>query len=328
MQKTNSSNQINPQAADLGHSKEYFYVFNANANYKELCALEMKSLFGELPDGNYVLSDRAFGPSKSPFIRHTLSVIYSADTLDEIVQRINENQLTYERYKVIYIKSGDQDVSYTSRIESVKRIGNTVLGSFDIETPAVLLGVSKVKDKWVFGVYQKNTDIWAKHNSKPYSYSNAISTKLARAIVNIAMGNDLSRSLIDPCCGIGTVVVEALDMGIAVKGYEINEFIARNARANLLSFGYDKETITIGDMHTITESFDVAIIDIPYGLFSATTPQEQVNILNKSREITSKLVLVSNKDMRSSLISAGYEIVENCYVPARKGFKRYIYVCE
>ena len=41
---------------------------------------------------------------------------------------------------------------------------------------------------------------------------------MARALVNIAMKDNEEGTLIDPCCGVGTVVIEALDLGIKVKG--------------------------------------------------------------------------------------------------------------
>ena len=36
--------------------------------------------------------------------------------------------------------------------------------------------------------------------------------------------------MIDPCCGIGTVVIEALEQGIDIKGYELVYKIGMNAK--------------------------------------------------------------------------------------------------
>ena len=44
---------------------------------------------------------------------------------------------------------------------------------------------------------------------------------MARALVNIATCDDKRLSIIDPCCGVGTVVIEALDLGFNIKGYEL-----------------------------------------------------------------------------------------------------------
>lgn len=48
-------------------------------------------------------------------------------------------------------------------------------------------------------------------------------------------------------------------------------------KKNLEFFGY-KNVITSGDMHNIEEKYDVAIIDLPYGVFTSTTLEEQATL--------------------------------------------------
>ena len=150
--------------------------------------------------------------------------------------------------------------------------------------------------------------------------------RMARALVNIAVGDNRELTLVDPCCGVGTVVIEALDLGINVKGYEISKPIACNARNNIEFLGYNREIITSGDMHDINETFDVAIVDIPYGLYSPVTLQEQVDIISTSRRIARKMVIITFEDMDNLIISAGFQIVEKCYM--KKGnMIRQISIC-
>ena len=137
---------------------------------------------------------------------------------------------------------------------------------------------------------------------------------------------NLDCKLIDPCCGVGTVIIEALSMGINVKGYEINKKIAENAQKNLEFFGYEN-VITSGDMHNIEEKYDVAIIDMPYGLFTATTLEKQTALIKTARRITKKLVIVTFEDMDKHIIEAGFDIINKSYVSKGK-FKRYINICE
>lgn len=308
-------------------NKEYFYVVNYPTYEKELCEMEMKYLFNKSPENKYIFSNRYINPSRSPFIKHSISVIYSADTLEEIVYRIKEDNVSYDDFKVIYIKSEDGDVEYSQRLKSVKDIGFVVTGFPDLHNPKVVLAVSKVKDKWIFGEYEKNDYKWHSHDDKPYSYSNALSLKVAKSLVNIAVGNDLDCTLIDPCCGVGTVVIEALDLGVNVRGYELSKSIAFNARENLEHFGYERDIITMGDMHTIDREYDVAIVDIPYGLFSPVTLQEQIDIINTSRKIAKKLVIITFEDMDDLVKSAGFKILDQCSV-SKNNFKRYISICK
>ena len=40
-------------------------------------------------------------------------------------------------------------------------------------------------------------------------FSNSLDIRLARTLINIAGENDQTKTMIDPCCGMGTVVLEA-----------------------------------------------------------------------------------------------------------------------
>ncbi|MEN8075989.1 hypothetical protein ABFP60_03440 [Clostridioides difficile] len=307
--------------------EKYFCFINCSDMEKELCEMEMKSIFNKVPKEKYLFSQKNFNPSRSPFIKLKINIIYIKDTLKEIVDNIKEDKLCYDDFKVNYIKSEDGDISYKERLNAVKEIGFVVTGFPDIHNPKVELAITKVKDKWIFGELIKNDFKWQRHNDKPHSYSNAIPLRMARALVNIAIGDNENLKLIDPCCGVGTVVIEALDLGIDVKGYEISKAIACNARNNIEFLGYNRDIITSGDMHTINEAFDVAIVDIPYGLYSPITLKEQVDIINTSRRIARKLVIITFEDMDNLIIAAGFKILDKCYM-TKGSMKRQITICE
>ena len=294
---------------------------------KELCNMEMRSIFGIEPNRKYLFSEKSFDPSRSPFIKLRIKTIYIDKNLENIITYIKENKISYDDFKVSYIKSEDGDVSYEERLKATRDIGFVITGFPDIHNPKIELAITKVNDKWVFGELIKNDLKWHKHNDKPHSYSNAIPIRMARALVNIATADNRNIRLIDPCCGVGTIVIEALDLGINVKGYEINKCIAFNARNNIEYFGYDRDIIISGDMHNIVESFDVAIVDIPYGLYSPVTLEEQMDIIKTSRKIASRVVIITFENMDNIIISSGFKIIDKCYM--KKGnIIRQISICE
>lgn len=305
---------------------ENFYFINCSEMEKELCDMEMRCVFGKEPKAKYLFSEKNFDPSRSPFIKLQIKSIYIEKNLESIINKIKDNKISYDDFKVNYIKSEDGDVSYEERLKAVKEIGFVVAGFPDIHNPKIELAITKVKDKWIFGELIRNNFQWQKHNDKPHSYSNAVPLRMARALVNIAVGDNRELTLVDPCCGVGTVVIEALDLGVNVKGYEISKPIACNARNNIEFLGYNREIITSGDMHDINEIFDVAIVDIPYGLYSPVTLQEQVDIISTSRRIARKMVIITFEDMDNLIISAGFKILEKCYM--KKGnMIRQISIC-
>lgn len=305
---------------------KYFYYIKYPIFEEELCKLEMRCIFGETPSEKYLFSDFYIDPSRSPFIKEMLSIIYEEDSLEQIINNIIRDRLAYDDFKVCYLRNEYGDVDYEERLRSLSKIGLVIEGEPEIHNPKVIFGVTKIYGKWIFGKYEKNNYEWHIHDKKPYSYSNSLSVRVARALVNIGVKNNLDCRLIDPCCGVGTVIIEALSMGINAVGCELNKSIAENSKKNLKFYGYE-DVVTNGDMNGIEEKYDVAIIDLPYGLFTPTTIEEQTAIIRSARRISTRLVLVTFEDMDNYIIDAGFKIVDKSYVCKGK-FKRYISICE
>lgn len=323
--KENLQNNANPRCNKLGKIKPYFYTINYSKDEKSLCQMEMKYLFNKIPKGKHFFSYHYVNPSRSPFIKQCVSLIYTGNTLKDILTQIRNDNLSYERFKVSYINYEDETLHLKERRSIEFEIGMNIEGEADLKSPEVLLAVMKIHGKWIFGEYKANEFHWQYHNRKPYSYSNGLGVRVSRAIVNIAVANNLKATVVDPCCGIGTVVIEALDLGINIKAWEINPLIAENAKKNLQYFDYEN-VITSGDMHNIEDKFDVSIIDLPYGLFSPTTLKEQVDIIKTARRISNKMVILSYENMDEYLISSDFKIVDKCDISKGK-FTRHVNIC-
>lgn len=317
---------LKPKVNINGMIKPYFYTINFALDEENLCKMEMKVLFNKVPYKKHFFSYHHINPSRSPFIKECISIIYTGNTLEDIVSQIKTNNLSFEKFKVSYVNYGDESLHLDERRKIEYLIGININGEAEMHCPELLLGITKVRGKWIFGECEMNESKYHLHIRKPYSYSNSLNVKVSRAIVNIAVANDLKCKVVDPCCGIGTVLVEALSQGIDIKGYEINPMIAENAKKNLEYFGYEN-IITTGDMTTIKDKFDVSIVDLPYGLFSSTTLKDQVDIMNSARRISKRLVILTFEDMDKYLLSSGFNIVDRCDVSKGK-FKRFVTICE
>ncbi|MDD3149071.1 MAG: RsmD family RNA methyltransferase, partial [Candidatus Riflebacteria bacterium] len=239
--------------------------------------------------------------------------MYFADSLEELKGKLQNNKLAYNDFKFVYFKTADCELGYDEWITCVGELGRLIDGSVDMMNPKIMLGATMVSGQWIFGELEKNDNHWQEHNKKPNSNSHSLKARTAKALVSIAIGDELNCTLIDPCCGVGTVVIEAISMQINVKGYEINPLVARKAEKNLAFFGYEN-VITNADMHEIKEHFDVAIVDIPYGLFTPITSEKQCEIIKTARRIADKLVIITFEDMDKALIAEGFEIVAHCQV--------------
>ncbi|MFC4802064.1 TRM11 family SAM-dependent methyltransferase [Neobacillus sp. GCM10023253] len=317
---------------DCKHEKltTYIYTYACYGDERSLCALEMRSLFGEESQTSILESHVKIDPSRSPFIKERLAVIYEGQSLQNLIEQVAALQVTGETFKVYYVKNGGQakneenGIEYRRAIE--KEIGLHINGEADLHHPKRLFGVMNINGRWVFGDYSKSESVWFRHQQKPHSYSTALNTRVARAIVNIAIPDPSGIKAIDPCCGIGTVLVEALSMGIDIVGSDRNPLILGGARENIAHFWLSGE-VKLADIRNVTNQYDVAIIDLPYNLCSVISPEEQLEILQCARRIAKKVVVVTVEFIDKILINAGFTMIDRAVV--KKGsFTREVIVCK
>jgi tRNA G10 N-methylase Trm11 len=301
----------------------YIYTYASYEDERSLRALEMRSLFGTESETNILESTVKMDPSRSPFIKERICVILEGESLEELLEKLTAFEVTEETFKVICVKNGEETFEKRRTIE--REAGQRIKGVADIRNPQRVLAVMHVNGRWIFGDYVKSESVWFRHQQKPHQYSTALSTRVARAVVNIAIPDPTGISAIDPCCGIGTVLVEALSMGIDIVGSDNNPVILAGTRENIAHFGYSAE-VKYKDMRDIENHYDVAIIDLPYNLCSVISPKEQLEMLQSARRFANKVIVVTVEPVDSILIEAGFEIVDRAV--AKKGvFSREVIVC-
>lgn len=313
-------------------TSEYIYTCTHGLEERSLCALEQRALFGEEAD-SLIKSTRNIDPSRSPFIKGRLSILFSGKSVQEIAKQVHQLELDDQTFKVLYIKindlSNDLKIEYAEQRIIEKEIGWNIVGKAKMKNPDILFGIVPFKGQWYFGTYQESESVWLRHMKKPQEYSTAISTRLARAVVNIAVPDPSGVRVIDPCCGIGTVLVEALSMGIHIVGSDRNPLVVKGSRENITYFNYDGR-VEVKDIAEVEGHYDAAIIDMPYNIASLATPEEQFTIIKHARRIADRVVILTIEDMDEVILMAGFTIVDRC--AAHKGlkelFSRQVIVCE
>ena len=93
------------------------------------------------------------------------------------------------------------------------------------------------EDKIAVLVALNNPEEWNKRDyGKPAAdkYSGMVPPKLARMLVNITLKNSSGNTLVlDPFCGSGNILMEAMLLGCDVAGSDISEKAVRNTQKNL-----------------------------------------------------------------------------------------------
>lgn len=291
--------------------------------------MEMRALFGYDSQLKCIKSDVEIDPSRSPFIRERMDVMYEGANVADIIKQVGNIDLGDATFKVSFInyKAPDatDNLTLAERQQIERDVGWEFTAEFDLHQPDYTFGIIRFKDRWYFGEYRKNEAVWLQHVNKPQSYSTALSTRMARAIANIAVPNPNGVTVTDPCCGIGNVLVEALSMGMDIVGRDINPLVTRGSRENIAYFGYTCDVIT-GPIADVTAHYDAAIIDLPYNIFTHTSAEDQLLILKHARRIADKVIVITIDPIDQLVEAANFQIKDRCI--AKKGkFSREVLLC-
>lgn len=306
----------------------YFYTFSCREWEEELARLEQRTVFGceAAPEG-WLRSPRRFVPERSPFIRQRLEVRFESDSLEGLAAMVEGLEAGPGTFKVRYIKKTSETLDYDGQRRAEGMLGAVLRGTVDVRKPDRLLGLAYAGGKWLFGDCRESEAVWLRHRTKPQGYSTALDTRVARALVNLALPfpeRDGTR-LLDPCCGIGTVLVEALSMGLDASGSDVNPLAVKGARINLAHYGMP-DAVKVRDIEAVHGQYDAVVVDLPYNLCSAATPEEQLRILRKVRELAPRVVVVATEDIDGLIRDSGLKMADRCTVPKGK-LQRRILLC-
>ncbi|MNJ46481.1 Mg-protoporphyrin IX methyl transferase [compost metagenome] len=208
-----------------------------------------------------------------------------------------------------------------------RKLGGQIQGQAEMKSPDILFGVLSTPERWYLGKCYRAASPWLSHKNKPQNYSTGLSTVVARALVNIAAPRIAGKKVIDPCCGMGNVVIEGLSMGMDIVGRDINPLAIRGARVNLNHFGYgDSLLVELGDLRDITMMYDAAIVDMPYNLCSVMSKEQCQEMLQAVYKFSERAVIVSSEQLEDDIVQAGWCIKGQCTV-AKGSFVRYVWLC-
>lgn len=309
--------------------KKYIYFFSYAKTEADLCKLEARYIFKEEEKNKLLFSDIKVEPSSCAFVNKRLDIISFSDDYTDLINEINNKRICIEGFKVEYIVFDGDKTPYAERLTKLKDIGYSIQGYPDYHHPTVTYALGCYEGVWCFGLLIKDHFDWYKHKNKPHSYSHSISMSIAKALVNIAAWANKEKMLLDACCGVGTIMLEACFAGYTIEGCDINPKICYDAKENLSHFNYTAN-IYNADIKDMSKRYEAAIIDLPYNLMSNADENDMFHIIKSTAEITDRLVVVSVSDISNLISHIGFRIVDYCIVSksGKRNFARKIWVCE
>ena len=311
------------------HKYNYIYSFNYDYNENELCKLESRHIFNEEEVDKLLFSDLKIEPSSSAFIKKRLDIVLCSEDYSALIEQIKNQKICIERFKVEYLILEGDNTGYTERLQKLRDIGLSITGEPDYKSPTVIYSLCHHNGTWYFGALIKNSFDWHNHKTKPKSFSNSITMSIGKSLINIATKANKDKKLLDACCGVGTILLEACFSDFNITGCDINEKTCNSARENLSYFNYTAN-VCHSDIKDISEKYDAAIIDLPYNLFTKVSDDTNAHIIQSTSKITNRLVIVSTLDMTDLINNIGFRLLDYCIVTkkGKKNFSRKIWVCE
>ncbi|MBM7707477.1 tRNA G10 N-methylase Trm11 [Chryseomicrobium aureum] len=307
----------------------YIYTYGYNPEEGALAEMEIRAFFGQSTVGKVIGSSVSIDPSRSVFIREKLHVLKSAVSVDEIIESAKDFGDAQESYKVVFMKhEGTTSFLNEQRLQLARTIGNEMPGPLEMKTPDQVYAVTVYEGRWYFGLLERSRPVWMEHVAKPQGYSTALNARTARTLVNIANPHARDLALIDPCCGIGTVLVEAASMGMFVKGRDKNPLACVGARENLEHYNYPVPIdVEIRAIQEEEGHYDVAFLDLPYNLYTHSTETQQHDLIRHAARLADKVIIVTIESMDTAIEAAGLRVVDRA-TTTKQRFTREIVVCE
>jgi len=306
----------------------YIYSFNFDRHNKELCKLESRQLFDQEEKDKLLFSNIKVDPSISSFIRSRFEISLSSENYSDLIKKIKQENIQMEEFKVEYLILDGDATGYKKRLEKIRDVGYSIEGESNYYSPTITYAICHYKKVWYFGILiKKNTD-WLKHKKKPYSFSNSISIDIAKTLVSVASKGDKSSQLLDACCGVGTVMLEACFSGFKIDGCDINWKATKHTRLNLAHYNYTSNVYR-SDIKDLSQKYDAAIIDLPYNLYAYSDDLIISNIIESTAKLTNRIVIVSVSDITNFISDIGFSISDFCNVgkSGKSKFARKIWVC-
>ncbi|MCX9024838.1 MAG: TRM11 family methyltransferase [Candidatus Methanoperedens sp.] len=240
------------------------------------------------------------------------------DVLDVVSNNLSDIEGTYSiRVKRV------RDYSSINTESMERKIGGIFFkrgAHADLKDPQTQFRVILTEDKCIFGIMCGSIDRSAfearKPHYKPFFYPGVLMPRVALALVNIAKPD---KSLFDPFCGTGGILIEAGLIGIKAIGGDMQRKILLGAKMNLDHYNVDY-SLMFEDACRLAlrdNCIDAVVTDPPYGRSAAIKAQSLEYMLGKSlKEVYRVLkpgrraVFISERPIEKLVQEAGFEVIE------------------
>jgi tRNA (guanine10-N2)-dimethyltransferase len=172
-----------------------------------------------------------------------------------------------------------------------------------------------------------------KPTDRPFFQPGSMAPLDARAFVNIA-GAAPGKTILDPMCGTGGVLLEAALVGARVVGADAQWKMARGSRTNLEALTPEATwDVLRGDATSLAlrdDSVDGVVFDAPYGRQSKIARHDLADLvagaLAEAARVAPRAVVVADRSWEDAAVDAGWQVDELFERRVHGSLTRYVHV--
>ncbi|MEW6360428.1 MAG: hypothetical protein AB1696_29125 [Planctomycetota bacterium] len=309
-------------------TERMFYLISRDARFRgydsALALAECLALTGgKEEEERIVSSDHLADISRAAFTAFGAEEIARGASLDELCETVRAAAVALPDFRVEVekipgaLRDNSQDIQ--------KRIADVIVGRPDLASPKHRLVVVRTPAQFRLGriVTEPSTD-WGKPLDLPHRCSRSIADRLARAMVNLAARP--GDRILDPCCGMGTIPIQAMQVGIDADASDINFKMIEAANQNLAALGRPQRA-KAADLMERRGRWDAVVTDLPYGWFGHEEEHRQVEEALAHLVTLAPRVVVATASPRHAAFEGGrFSRTEAIPLPVSPRRSRYIHV--
>lgn len=266
-------------------------------------------------------------PAQIGCVRGGFDPLVEAESLRGLVEGVRAARITEGPFLIEYLRLG-RHPDKTHSLEATRIVADALAGWPDLNAPAVRFAIIETPTRFYFTRerFRVPRPDPSPYTARPWGYSAALSNELA--ITAVSLVAEAGQTLVDPTCGSGTIIYEALNRGIDAWGYDMHWRWAAGTRENLAHFGlkpppHRERFASVADAREVEFEADAVAANLPYGRRTITSEEKLEAILRNVRPRARRFVFFSGDSIIPLMERIGYQDIEEVDLskgPARQRF--------
>jgi predicted RNA methylase len=285
--------------------REWLYSVAAHPTDVALAEAEAEALLGAARVGERTwVSRERVDAARTAYFTYGAELLHRGSAFAELLDYLDRHPVAAEGFAIDARKwprrGGPAGQTLCGEIAA------RVCGIPDLDAPRTEFALVLDTDQWFLGrIVSRNRTDWEARTHKPEHFSGAIGPQPARAAVNmVARAGD---TIVDPCCGSGTIVLEAESIGVRAAGFDLAPIMPRRARVNARYLGI-AALFGRGDVRSLAGRFDAVVTNLPYDKMLQADEGFYRDALANIARLAPRVAFYAGRDLSEVASAAGIEI--------------------